>query len=63
MAVAPGVFERELRYLADEEWARTSQDVLWRRSKLGLHLSASAREDVEAWMRQHTQELARTGAH
>ncbi|RDI27504.1 homodimeric glycerol 3-phosphate dehydrogenase (quinone) [Pseudacidovorax intermedius] len=51
-AVAPGVFERELRYLADEEWARTGDDVLWRRSKLGLHLDPSQREAVAAWMRR-----------
>jgi glycerol-3-phosphate dehydrogenase len=28
----------EVRYLMREEWAETSDDVLWRRSKLGLHL-------------------------
>src|SRR5690606_20254543 len=36
--IAPGVFEAELRHLRDREWARTGDDVLWRRSKLGLHL-------------------------
>ncbi|WP_295526103.1 glycerol-3-phosphate dehydrogenase [uncultured Pseudacidovorax sp.] len=51
-AVAPGVFECELRYLAEEEWARTGDDVLWRRSKLGLHLDPSQREAVDAWMRR-----------
>ena len=38
--VAPGVFEAELAYLRRVEWARTGDDVLWRRSKLGLHLDA-----------------------
>jgi glycerol-3-phosphate dehydrogenase len=38
--IAPGLFENELRYLCDEEWAVSAQDVLWRRSKLGLHLKA-----------------------
>jgi glycerol-3-phosphate dehydrogenase len=32
--------EAELRYLVRAEWARTAQDVVWRRSKLGLRLSA-----------------------
>ena len=32
--------EREVLYLRDNEWARTAADVLWRRSKLGLRLSA-----------------------
>ena len=34
----------EVDYLMRREWARTAEDILWRRSKLGLHLT---REDVE----------------
>jgi hypothetical protein len=37
--VAPGLYEAELRYLCDQEWARSADDVLWRRTKLGLHYS------------------------
>jgi glycerol-3-phosphate dehydrogenase len=48
--VAPGVFEAELAYLRRVEWARSGEDVLWRRSKLGLHLSAAGRDAVTAWM-------------
>jgi glycerol-3-phosphate dehydrogenase len=33
--------EREVSYLIAQEWARTADDILWRRSKLGLHLQAS----------------------
>lgn len=33
--------EREVRYLAGEEWAMTAEDVLWRRTKLGLRLDAA----------------------
>ncbi|HEY4042770.1 MAG TPA: FAD-dependent oxidoreductase [Rhodopila sp.] len=32
--------EAELRYLVEAEWARTGEDVVWRRSKLGLRLTA-----------------------
>ena len=39
--------EAELRYLARTEWAGTAQDVLWRRSKLGLRLSAAQAAEVE----------------
>ena len=49
--VAPGLFERELAYLRQEEWARTDDDVLWRRSKLGLTYTAGARARVREWMR------------
>jgi glycerol-3-phosphate dehydrogenase len=37
-----GFTERELEWLVQEEWARTGDDVLWRRSKLGLHLDRDA---------------------
>lgn len=33
-----GLYEAELAYLRNHEWARTAEDVLWRRSKLGLHV-------------------------
>jgi glycerol-3-phosphate dehydrogenase len=36
--------EREIAYLVDKEWARTAEDILWRRSKLGLHLSKDEQE-------------------
>ncbi|MBN8489661.1 MAG: glycerol-3-phosphate dehydrogenase, partial [Burkholderiales bacterium] len=49
-AVAPGLHESELRYLVNEEWARQADDVLWRRSKLGLHLTAAERSQVAAWL-------------
>jgi glycerol-3-phosphate dehydrogenase len=47
--VAPGVYEAELNLMRGEEWARTGDDALWRRSKLGLHLDAAARERVTEW--------------
>jgi len=47
--VAPGLYEAELNYLREHEWARTADDVLWRRTKLGLHMSTADRERVAAW--------------
>ena len=44
-----GVFEAELEHFRDAEWAATADDVLWRRTKLGLHLDAAARGRVAAW--------------
>lgn len=43
--------EAELRYLHAEEWARTGEDVLWRRSKLGLVLSPVEAEAVDLFMK------------
>lgn len=36
-----GLTEREVRHFVEREWARTSEDVLWRRSKAGLHMDAA----------------------
>jgi glycerol-3-phosphate dehydrogenase len=47
--IAPGVYEAELNLMRSEEWARTGDDALWRRSKLGLHLDAPARQRVKVW--------------
>jgi glycerol-3-phosphate dehydrogenase len=41
-----GLYERELAYLVDREWARTPEDVLWRRTKCGLHMTAAQRARV-----------------
>ncbi len=51
--VAPGLYEAELHYLREQEWARSVDDVLWRRSKLGLHLGGPGRAAVEDWWRAH----------
>jgi glycerol-3-phosphate dehydrogenase len=44
-----GVHEAELCYAVAHEFARTAEDFLWRRSKLGLHLDRAGREAVTAW--------------
>ena len=41
-----GLSERELRYFVDQEWARSAEDVLWRRTKCGLHMSDAQRARV-----------------
>jgi glycerol-3-phosphate dehydrogenase len=40
----------EVRYMMHYEWARVPEDVLWRRSKLGLHLSGDEQAALAAWM-------------
>ncbi|MGG5823807.1 glycerol-3-phosphate dehydrogenase [Falsiroseomonas sp. HW251] len=39
-----GFTERELDWLVAKEWARSADDVLWRRSKLGLHMPGEGQE-------------------
>ncbi|WP_428420845.1 glycerol-3-phosphate dehydrogenase [Methylibium sp.] len=51
--VAPGLHAAELLHLQRDEWAVTAEDVLWRRSKLGLHFSAAQRGAVADWLAAH----------
>jgi glycerol-3-phosphate dehydrogenase len=44
------LYERELAYLIDQEWARRARDVVWRRSKLALRLSREEITALDAWM-------------
>jgi len=43
------LYARELEYLVEHEFAKSADDVLWRRGKLGLHLDDSAQQKVRAW--------------
>jgi glycerol-3-phosphate dehydrogenase len=42
--------EAEIDYLKREEWAQTAEDVLWRRTKLGLHMTAAERAEVAEYL-------------
>ncbi|MGO4667926.1 glycerol-3-phosphate dehydrogenase [Bosea sp. 2RAB26] len=44
------LYEREVRYLMRAEWAERAEDVLWRRSKLGLRLSEAGARTLDAFM-------------
>ena len=46
-----GLYEAELRWLRDREFARTANDVLWRRTKLGLAMGEGEKRQVETWLR------------
>ena len=42
------LYQREVDYLRDQEWACSAEDILWRRSKLGLHMTPGERAALEA---------------
>jgi glycerol-3-phosphate dehydrogenase len=44
------LYEAEVRYLVEHEFARTADDILWRRSKLGLRLDPKERRALETWL-------------
>ncbi|TIS58905.1 glycerol-3-phosphate dehydrogenase [Mesorhizobium sp.] len=45
------LYEAEVRYLVQNEWAVTAEDVLWRRTKRGLHLSREQAAALDEFMR------------
>jgi glycerol-3-phosphate dehydrogenase len=45
--------ESEIKYLMSVEWACTAEDIVWRRSKLGLRLSASEIAAIDDWIAAH----------
>jgi glycerol-3-phosphate dehydrogenase len=45
--------ESEVRYLMSSEWARTAEDIVWRRSKLGLRLSPAEIAAIDDWIAAH----------
>jgi glycerol-3-phosphate dehydrogenase len=61
--VAPELYEAELFYLKRHEWALTSDDVLWRRSKLGLHYTPAQRQAVSDWFTAQGQGQTHCGHH
>ena len=48
--------EAEVRWLVDREWAETADDILWRRTKLGLRLTAEEVRKLEDWLAARADE-------
>lgn len=44
-----GLCEREVEWFVAQEWAATADDVLWRRTKAGLHMDTARRAAFAAW--------------
>ncbi|MGF1852506.1 glycerol-3-phosphate dehydrogenase [Vibrio satsumensis] len=52
---AHGVYQVEIDYLISEEMAMTDEDILWRRTKLGLYMSESEQQAVTDYLKQKLQ--------
>lgn len=52
--IAPGLFAAEVEYLTHYEWATSTEDILWRRTKLGLHLAqgSASRRSLNHWLHE-----------
>ncbi|MEQ1774559.1 MAG: glycerol-3-phosphate dehydrogenase [Burkholderiales bacterium] len=47
------LYSREVDYLVAREWARNSEDILWRRTKAGLHANAEQKQALAFYMANH----------
>ncbi|HEV2816044.1 MAG TPA: glycerol-3-phosphate dehydrogenase [Allosphingosinicella sp.] len=45
-----GLYEAEIRYLVETEFARTADDIIWRRTKLGLEMSRAEQKALAQWL-------------
>lgn len=48
--ILPELYEVEVQYLCRYEFATNAEDILWRRTKLGLHLDAQAAKTLQIWL-------------
>jgi glycerol-3-phosphate dehydrogenase len=60
--VLPGLHAREIDYLRREEWAVSAEDILYRRSKLALHVPAEGPTLLDDWLARHPLPAAGTDA-
>ena len=51
--IATGLYAAEVDYVRRHEWAVSAADILWRRSKLGLHLPRATADTLDAWLARH----------
>ncbi|MDQ8757314.1 glycerol-3-phosphate dehydrogenase [Sphingosinicella sp. LHD-64] len=55
------LYEAEVHYLMTHEWARTAEDILWRRTKLGLKLTAAEHKALATWVERAAGTERRSG--
>lgn len=52
-----GLYQAEVEYLCKYEWARTTDDILWRRTKLGLKFIPQEVEKLDQWLQNESPKL------
>ncbi|MBN3262475.1 glycerol-3-phosphate dehydrogenase [Pectobacterium brasiliense] len=50
------LYEVELRYLVEKEWAVTLDDVIWRRTKLGMRFDDAQKQRISDWLASYRQQ-------
>ena len=59
--IVPGLYAAEVRYLMRWEWARCAEDILWRRTKRGLHAGTDAAARLDAWIAAQAEMMTTAG--
>lgn len=57
-----GLYRREVEYLIRNEWAMTADDILWRRSKLGLRLTGTEADRLGEWIEDNYSAVVSSAA-
>ena len=50
------LYEVEVRYLVENEWATTAEDILWRRTKRGLRLTQDNKENLAHFLKDNMKD-------
>ena len=53
--IFPTFYEKELNWLIETEWVTCTEDVLWRRTKLGIDASKEDVKHLDTWFKNHYQ--------
>ena len=56
------LYEVEIRYLVENEWAKTADDILWRRTKRGLRLSKEQKAALEGFLENLLKKMRNAAA-
>ncbi len=56
VAFGHDLFQNEVEYLLKEEWAETVEDIIWRRTKLGLFMSEDEVQSLNNWLKRSSHE-------
>ena len=57
-----GLYEKEVRYLMAQEWARCADDVIWRRSKLGIGMNNNQVSELDIYMKAQNEDFSRNAS-
>jgi glycerol-3-phosphate dehydrogenase len=55
-----GLYQREVEYLIEHEWATTAEDILFRRTKIGLVMSTKNAAELEKFLRLNHAKLVKS---